>query len=444
MKTANEWQVMFPTSAELFDRATSVLPGGISHDSRQTEPFPLFMARSNGSRKWDVDGNEYVDYWMGHGALILGHGYPPVIKAIQEQAVLGTHYGASHELEVQWAELIQSMVPCAEIVRFCGTGTEANLLALRLARAATGRDKIVRFHDHFHGWHDYVTMSMSPPYGEASSPGVPDEIGKSIVALPDDDVEIVAETLRSHEVAAVIVEPTGASFGTIPISAQFLQDLRTITTEHGTLLIFDEVVSGFRLAPGGAQELFGVRPDMCTLAKAVAGGLPAAAVAGRSDVLSLLGPKGYNGVKVPHRGTFNGNPLAAAAGVVALEELRTGRPQTTAAEIGTRLKQGINQVLLDAGLEGAAYGIGSLFHVHFGRGMSINDDGSVADFDRDVLAKDVKANDVNLYFRRGLLEQGVDVLRAGGMISAAHNDEDLDITFEAIRQVAKQMKAAGL
>jgi len=398
------------------------------------------MQRSNGSKKWDVDGREYIDYWMGHGSLILGHGHPSIVKAVQEQASQGMHFGASHELEVRWAELIRDMVPCADLVRFCASGTEATLLALRLARAFTGRSKVIRLHDHFHGWHDYAMCGFRAPYENASSPGIPDEVCNSMLSFSDQAAEAIEQELNTGEVAAVIVEPTGPSFGTVPLHTDFLETLRSITAATGTLLIFDEVISGFRLAPGGAQERFNILPDMSTLAKAVSGGLPGAAVVGRQDVLSLLSPTGSGGKKVPHPGTSNGNPMSAAAGIAALEELQSGQPQAQAEKTNTKLKVGTNKILRELGVEGAAYGIASLFHLHIGTGLEAELDGTVLSFDRTTLVKDCKAHPLNIRFRRALLEQGVDFMRSGGMVSSVHTDDDVAVTLEAIETALQDLK----
>ena len=436
------WRRAFPHSDALFAEASSVLPGGLAHDSRVAEPFPLYMARAQGARKWDVDGNEYIDYWLGHGALVLGHAYKPVVDAVCRQVSLGTHYGACHELEVRWAQQVQSMVPCVESVRFCSSGTEATLLALRLARAHTGRERILRFWDHFHGWHEYATCGIRAPYETGGSPGTPKAVSDSVVLLSDGDLARVESALAARDIAAVILEPTGASFGTIPLADGFVEKLRALTAETGTLLIFDEVITGFRLAPGGAQEVLGIRPDLCTMAKALGGGLPAAAVGGREDVLALLGPDGRNGVKVPHSGTFNANPLCAAAGIAALEALQTGAPQEAAARSAERLKQGFNRIFRGLGLEGGAYGTSSLFHVHIGNGVEIGADGEVVDFDRETLARDTKANSRSMAFRAGMLERGVDFMRAGGMLSSAHTDADVDATLAAAGDVLSELSLA--
>ena len=268
------YRAMHPKSAALYDRARAIIPGGVTHDGRHMKPFPVYVERALGSHKWDVDGHEYVDYWMGHGALFLGHCHPKVVKAIQEQAAKGTHFGASHELEVRWAELITKLIPSAEMVRFAMSGTEATHLALRIARAFTGRNKVVKFQGHFHGWHDGVVAAVNPPYDVPMSAGVPESVLDQLLVCPPNDIKSVDTMLERGDVAAVILEPAGGQSGTTPTIPGYLQELRSLTTRHKVVLIFDEVITGFRYAPGGAQAYFGVTPDMTTLAKIVAGGLP--------------------------------------------------------------------------------------------------------------------------------------------------------------------------
>ncbi len=269
------YRARHPKSLALWERSRKSIPGGVTHDSRHLTPFPVYVERASGSRKWDVDGHEYVDYWMGHGALLLGHCHPTVVAAIQAQAARGTHLGACHELEVSWAEWVTRLVPSAELVRFTMSGTEATHLALRLARAHTGRPKVVKFTGHFHGWHDGVAAGVHPPYEVPFSAGIPGTTLDQVLLCPPNDLMAVEAFLERGDVAAVILEPGGGQAGTTPFVPGFLQELRARTTQHNVVLIFDEVITGFRYAPGGAQAYFGVTPDLTTLAKIVAGGLSA-------------------------------------------------------------------------------------------------------------------------------------------------------------------------
>ena len=277
-----------PTSAELYRRAQQVFPCGVTHQARVLEPHPVFVARAQGGRKWDVDGREYVDYFGGHGALMLGHNHSVVQEAVREQVSRGTHYGASHQLELEWAELIRSLVPSAERVRFTVSGTEATHLALRVARAYTGKPKLVRFATHFHGWHDHVAFGKES-VGPKPPPGILQEIVDNVLVCPPGNLSWLDELCRDREdVAAVILEPTGATFGKVPLDPAFLPELREWTARRGILLIFDEVVSGFRCSLGGAQGFYGVTPDLTTLAKIVGGGYPGAALVGRAEVMQVM------------------------------------------------------------------------------------------------------------------------------------------------------------
>ena len=243
------------------------------------------MARAAGPRKWDVDGREYIDYWMGHGALFLGHSTPRMVEAVKRQVSLGTHYGACHKLEVEWADWITQLIPSAEMVRFTMSGTEATHLAIRLARAYSGRPKLVKFTGHFHGWADGVATGVNPPFEIPMSAGIPGPVLGEVLLSPANDIGALERLVKSRsDIGTVILEPSGAQAGTDPIDPGFLKDLRQLTSDKGLVLIFDEVITGFRYAPGGAQEYYGITPDMTTLAKIVAGGLPGAAVCGKRAI----------------------------------------------------------------------------------------------------------------------------------------------------------------
>ena len=286
-----------PGSAARASQAQDMFPSGITHDSRYIEPYGLYIARAEGPRKWDVDGRCYVDYFGGHGAMLLGHCNPQVMAAVHAQLDRGTHYGACHELEIEWAELVKRLIPSAERVRFTSSGTEATLMAVRLARAFSGKPKIIRFNYHFHGWHDHMTTGHANHFDGTATTGVLDAVAGNVLLCDQNDEAALARLLEQHpgEIAAAIIEPTGANGGRVPIDPEFLQALRRLTAEHGVLLIFDEVVNGFRVSPGGAQEAYGIKPDLTTLAKILAGGLPGGAVTGRKDILDLLRLQGYRG-----------------------------------------------------------------------------------------------------------------------------------------------------
>lgn len=438
----DEFSQYFPASREHHRKAEQVLPGGITHDSRFRDPFPVYISRAEGPYKWSIEGHKLIDYGMGHGALLLGHGHPTVREAIEKALAGGTHFSAPHRLKLQWAELICELVPSAEMVRFTGSGTESTHLALRLARAATGRSRILRIQGHFHGWHDEVMSGARPPFEIPASTGTGPGTQLQIVAIPPNDLRLLEGMLETRSFAAFIVEPTGASFGTVPLEPGYLQKARELTAATGTILIFEEVISGFRMALGGAQQYYGVTPDLTCLAKIVAGGMPGAAVAGRRDLLSLLAftgdPQKDRFQRVAHQGTFNANPVTAAAGVATLSILRSGEPQDQAAAIAARLRQGINEVMRAMNIAGVAYGESSFFHVYIDGDCPIQfEEGSparISDWRR------VQAGMPGLgALRRALFLEGVDLLRDGGFVSAVHTAAEIDATIDAFRRAFKRL-----
>ena len=437
-----EYTAKFPKSAELWARATKVMPAGINHDVRRVVPFPLYMDRAHGCRKWDVDGNEFVDLATGHGSLILGHGHPAIVKALQDQIAAVTHPGAPSPQEIEWAERVIRLAPCAELVRFVLTGTEATMLAMRVARACTDRPVIVKIQGHFHGWHDYGMVGLGPPFSLPSSNGVPNALQATIRVVPLNDLGAIEEALLPHDVAAVILEPDGPGAGAVPVAPGYLAALRELTLTHGSLLIFDEVITGFRLAPGGAQQYFGVTPDLATYAKAIAGGVPGGAVAGRAEVMSFLGfsddPDWNRRQKVSHMGTFSGYPVAAAAGVVALDLLADGSVQKHVGTMATRLKNGINGALREARVAGCAYG-GSTVRVTLGDDLPPAHDPAeflavvppmrLLEGTRPALAREMQ---------RAQLLEGLDLLSGThGWTSIAMAEADID---EAVRRFARALQ----
>lgn len=447
---ADRYRCKHPGSARLYAEALEVFPGGITHDSRFMTPFPLYVRRAEGARKWDVDDNEYLDFVMGHGALLLGHSHPAVVEAVASQVAKGTHPGACTELELEWGKLVKSLVPSAERVKFTSSGTEATLMAMRLARAFTGREKIVKFHGHFHGWHDYTQIGMNPPFDVPSSAGVPAGIADSIVALDPGDEAGIERVLGSDpEVAGVILEPTGASWGTVPLRPGFLSWLRDLTHRRGVVLIFDEVISGFRYAPGGAQQYFGVTPDLTTLAKILAGGLPGGAVGGRSDILEHLsfkpGDAHWNRYrKIAHPGTFNANPLSAAAGVAALQIVATGEPQDRATALGVALRRGMNEAIVRRGLSGCVYGEVSMFHIYLGPCPHSGDCDRTLCTNDPAALKAARSGPKADALRRYMLVHGADIQGAGGMLSSAHTVEDVDRAVEIFDKALGDVAESGV
>lgn len=435
-------------SAEQYAEATRLFPGGVTHDLRRLLPFPISIDHAEGSKKRDADGNEIVDYLVGHGSLIHGHGWAPMVEAVQRQVAKGTHFGSSHALEIEWARAVQRLMPAAERVKFVSSGTEATMLAMRLARAYTGRDKILKFAGHFHGWHDYATAGMAPPYDVPSSIGIPAGTLSSVVVTPANDVIALAAALKSQDVAAAIIEPTGGSWGTIPLRPAFLHELRQATRSTGTLLILDEVITGFRVAPGGAQERFSVPPDLITMAKILAGGLPGGAVAGRADILGMLDfkpdAKGNRFHRVPHPGTYNANPLSAGAGIAMLDSLLDGTTTRKIDRLNKRLRDGFNQAISEAGVEGCCYGDCSMFHLFLGRpcpGERAEGHAVYAHTAAELSAGMPAALTSKL--RRAMINHGVDLMGSGGMLSDAHTTEDLDFTIDAFAASLADLKAEG-
>ena len=435
-----------PGSAALYAQACRALPAGLTHDSRATSPYPIYVARAAGARKWDVDGNEYVDYFGGHGALLFGHSHPPLVEAVQRQAALGTHWGASHELEVRWAELVQRLVPSAERVRFTGSGTEASQLALRLARAYTGKTRIMRFVGHFHGWHDAVAPGGMSHYDGSVPAGIPESLVRETLLLPADDAGPVLDLLQArNDIAAVIVEPSGASWGQVPLPSGFLAALREATRKRGVVLVFDEVITGFRWSRGGAQARYGIVPDLTVLAKILAGGLPGGAVAGAKDILDQLDPgaaKAAQREKIGHQGTFNANPLCAAAGVAALTLVEAGDACARAEAAAGELRAGLRRILVEEGVPWGVFGEASVF-VIFPNPARLPVD--PASFDPLKLGfkglKGARDPQLNNRLRVTLLAHGVDIAGGpGGFVSAAHGPREIAQTLDAWRAALRSLK----
>lgn len=450
-KILSRFEALHPASAALARRARHIFPDGVTHDLRRLAPFSVYVSRASGSRKWDVDGNELVDYVMGHGALLLGHGHPKVTAAVVDQLARGSHYGASHELELRWGELVQRLVPSAQLVRFTSSGTEATMMAVRLARAYTGRSLLVRFAGHFHGWNDVVS-GQPVPGGEDPTPvapGIPPRALANVAVLPQNDVGRFRDFVRSHggDIAAVIIEPTGASWGTIPLDPTFLTVLREETASCGAVLIFDEVITGFRVAPGGAQERFGITPDLTTLAKILAGGLPGGAVCGREEIVGLIRFRDdaeWNvRQRIAHPGTFNANPLSAAAGSTCLSLVADGRPQDRAAHTCRALVTGMNRLLREAGVVGCVYGDRSMFHIALGVEPKLIDDFAWDWRGHPAPAMPPANTRATTALRRALINEGVDLMGSGGMVSAVHTSEDVARTLEAFERALAALKEDG-
>ncbi len=436
---------LHPGSAERWDTARDIFPDGVTHDGRRMSPFPLYGTHGEGGVKWDVDGNRIIDFWTGHGSMMLGHSHPEIVKAVQEQVARGTHLSMSSDLEIRWAQLVQQLIPSAEKVRFHSSGTEATMMAIRMARAYTRKSRVIKFEDHFHGWSDALSA------GSAGIGGIPRETLNTMIVLPPNDMAALEwAMLGNNDIAAIILEPTGAHMGLEPISAAFLADLRALTERHGVVLIFDEVVTGFRVSKGGAQELYGVTPDMTTMAKILGGGLPGGAVAGKADIINMIqngpDPEYNHNRRIAHNGTFNANPLSAVAGIKALELLSTTPVNETADAMGQRLKDGINDLLAKIEVEGYATGISSLIFLRLGV------DPTTADPDRNPsAARDMRASEnpeLQAQLNLAMLNHGVHAGSAHGgarfILSAAHTEQDIDATVEAVGSALNDVREQGL
>jgi glutamate-1-semialdehyde 2,1-aminomutase len=425
-------------SEALFGRARRVTPGGVNSPVRafgSVGGVPRFIASASGARLRDVDGNEYVDYVGSWGPMILGHDHPDVREAVGRALAGGTSFGAPSAGEVDLAELVVEMVPSVDRVRFVNSGTEATMSALRLARAATGRDRLIKFRGGYHGHADAFLVeagSGAATLGVPSSPGVTAGAAGDTLVAEYNDVASVRALLEANggKVAAIIVEPVAGNMGCVPPVGGFLEALRGLCDEHGALLIFDEVMTGFRLAPGGAQEVYGVVPDLTTLGKIIGGGLPVGAFGGRASLMQQVAPEG----PVYQAGTLSGNPLAMAAGLATLSHLRDNPGVYEQLErLGARLERGFKALIQDR-LDVLSWNrVGSMATLFFSRGP-ITGWASAAPADRDRFAR----------FFHGMLDRGIYLPPSpfeAAFISAAHTEADIDRTLEAAAEVLNQVFA---
>jgi glutamate-1-semialdehyde 2,1-aminomutase len=424
-----------PKTAEWYKRASAALINGVSSQFRYWGPEDtIVIDRGEGGHLYDMDGKRYIDYQLGFGPVILGHGHESVVAAAREAAGDGVSFAMTQRREVEAAELIRSVLPWADGMRFTNTGTEATMHSVRLARGMTGRDVVVKFEGQYHGMHDYVLFSTAGVSTEAlgsryhpipvqSSSGIPESIRSHVRTLPFNDIERAQRLFESEgrRVAAVIVEPTlGNAFGLMPVPG-FLEGLRSLCDEYGAVLIFDEVKTGFRIALGGAHEVFGVVPDIGTYAKALGNGFPVAAVATRGEIVEGWGKGG-----IAQAGTYSGNSIAAAAAKATVEELKTGEPLARVEKVGTSLMEGLGGILDDKGVEGSVTGHPAMFSVFIGKGEP-----------RDF--RDTGRHDSQLYddtcFK--MIAKGVmpcpDALEPW-FICAAHSDEDVATTLQVFEE----------
>ena len=417
-------------SHDAYARACKVIPGGVNSPARAFGGVggqPLFIARGDGPYLYDLDGNRYLDYVASWGPLILGHCHPRVVQAVQEALGRGASFGAPTELETQLAELITQLVPSMEMVRMVSSGTEASMSAIRLARGYTGRDVIVKFAGCYHGHVDSLLVSAgssATTLGVPNSPGVPVGCTKDTLLLRYNDVAGLAQAFKEHggRIAGVILEPVVGNMGLVVPTAEFLKQLRALTQQHGALLIYDEVMTGFRLALGGAQELFKQRPDLTVLGKIVGGGLPVGAYGGRRDIMQKIMPAG----PVFQAGTLSGNPLAMAAGLATLEELRERPPYARLEELGKKLAAGLTEAARKAGVPHQLARVGSMWTLFF-TAQPVNDYDAAKKCDTARFGR----------FFWGMMDRGVYLPCSqfeAAFLSAVHTDEHIDETIAAARE----------
>lgn len=418
-------------SRRLHERAEQVFAAnGVTHVRRILDPFRPYITHATGSKKWDVDGNEYIDYVLGHGALILGHSHPDVVRAVQEQMAKGVHYGENHELEIEWAELIKSMMPSMERIEFFSCGQEANMMAIRLARIYTGRGKVLRFEENFHGWADELV---------GPAPGV---VTNNVCMIPGHDLDRLEQELATREYAILMIEGGGAHMaGQIPWETDFIRTLPGLTQKYGTVLLIDEVVTGFRDSTGGWQALVGVTPELTSLGKTIGGGLSVGALGGKADIMDILRPRPAPEPFALHSGTWNANPLTAAAGVAACRLYQTGEVQEKLNQLGGYLRRRGNQAMKEQGISGRLYG-GSIVWIYLGPIDCQPSD------DRLPPTKDTKkilgmgTNRARLCLH--LLHRGIATM--GGrffVLSSVHSEREIDRTIEALGDSLDAMTADG-
>lgn len=425
------------TSKALFEDAKKLFVGGVINSLHKSayEEHPLYIESARGSKVYDADGNEYIDYLGGYGPMILGYCPPAVTAAVREQLDKGALFAGPTESINTVSKKIIEIVPCAELVTYQNTGTEAVMLAFRIARAYSGKDKIIRFEGHYHGWSDEAMISSAPaalnmmgprnrPWKVPGSFGQRLAAGEDILVLPWNDLELVKKTIQrhAHEIAAIIMEPVMCNCEVVYPKENYLEGLRELTAENGIVLIFDEVITGFRLSLGGAQDYFNVTPDLCTFGKAVAGGMTLSCLAGSREVMD-------SGVKP--RGTFNANPISMAACKATLKELEQPGTYERLENLTKKLTDGINEIAKKKKITLFCSGIPSIWQISFGISEKLNDY-------RDGFRVDKMRYQT---LRRGALERGIRLhpLRGRGYISTAHSDEDIEKTLSVIEEVMNEM-----
>jgi glutamate-1-semialdehyde 2,1-aminomutase len=422
-----------PGSMRVYERAKKVFAGGVNHNSRYYVPFPLFVSKALGSHIWDEDGNKYVDYWMGHMALILGHSPPVVVEALRAQIPNGTHYGMGSEAALDLGEEIQRSVPNAEMMRFCNSGAEATMYLVRLARAYTKRRVVIKIAGGWHGFNTDLNKGVHQPFTSPEGEGILPEEQAHVLSVRFNDVDAAKRAMHEAEgdVAAIFLEPVLGAGGCIPAEPDYIKGLREMANRAGTLLAFDEIITGFRVAHGGAQELYGIKSDLSAMGKIVGGGLPIGLVCGLKEIVSMADPARKDNFVSIGGGTFSENPLSMVAGLATLRYLRVnkGTLYPRLEKTGEKLRNGVDKAFEEAGVLANSTGVGSLFLTHFGRTPRNAEEGAAEDKER------VKAYGVHM------ISNGVFLLPGHpGAISAAHGDSDLDQFIETSRRFAESIK----
>jgi glutamate-1-semialdehyde 2,1-aminomutase len=425
----------FTKSQSLYKRALNIIPGGVNSPVRACKSVgadPLFIKRGEGCMIYDADGNRYIDYIGSWGPLILGHRHPAVIEAIISVLERGTSFGAPTDLEIQLAQLVIDAVDSVDVVRMVNSGTEATMSAIRLARGATGRDIVIKFDGCYHGHADTLLVAAGSgvaTLGIPGSPGVPEAVAQHTISLPFNDKDAIEKVMdeKGDKIACVIVEPVAGNMGMVPPANGFLETLRELTQKHGAVLIFDEVMTGFRVAYGGAQSLYGIVPDLTCFGKVMGGGLPVGAYGGKKDIMSQIAPQGT----VYQAGTLSGNPIAMTAGIATLEQLKKDGFYESLEKRSSRLVAGMANAAQRAGVAARVGHVGSMLGMFF--------------TDRDVACfEDAKTCDLELFssFYKGMRQQGVYIAPSqfeALFISTAHADEHIDATASAAEQVLKNI-----
>ncbi|VVB89454.1 Glutamate-1-semialdehyde 2,1-aminomutase [uncultured archaeon] len=416
-------------SKKLFEEAKKVLPGGVSSPVRAIKPYPFYTKRANGSKITDIDGNEYIDYVMGYGPLLLGHNHPAIKEAVIRQLPDGWLYGTPTELEVALAKKIIRLYPSINMVRFVSTGTEATMGALRVARGFTKKNKFIKIEGGFHGAHEAVLVkagSGATTLGTPNSAGVPPDFTKNTLQVPYNDIEAMTAAIEAYkdDVAAVIIEPVLGNIGPILPKKGYLEDVRAVTRENDVVLIFDEVITGFRLAMGGAQEYYGITPDMTTLGKILGGGFHIGVIGGKREIMENISPAGA----VYQAGTFNGSPVSMSAGLAVISTLKKERVHEKVNKAGDAMRSALADVAGDLGLDYSVSGVGSMFKLFFGD-MPYNY--------QDALKCNTEK--FNVFFKK-MLADGIFLPPSQfetNFLSLAHSQDDINKTIEAYQRNLK-------